>query len=63
MGNRKREKEARQRLAKEKGIVVVRNGIAGGNLHMDADWEAAPTTTLKHGLIARLTGQPPKEVR
>lgn len=57
---RKRSAEA---TSENHGVIVTKKGSIAGNLKMDADWEAAPTTVLRHGLISRLTGGTPREER
>lgn len=57
------ERYAKAALERRHGIITTKQGSILGNLKDPAEYEAAPTTTLKHGLISRLTGGKPKEVK
>lgn len=60
---KKSERIAKAVLAEHHGRVTTKRGVVAGNLSDPPEWGSAPETKLKHGLIARLTGQPPKEVK
>lgn len=50
------EKAAKAKLASKHGMVTHKGGTEAGSIHDDN----APTVVLKHGIIARMTGKPPR---
>ena len=57
------EKAAKAKL-KSHGVQTTKQGSATGHTN-DKNWEAdySSPTTLKHGIISRMMGRPPREVK